>query len=62
MIDDEDLIEELARELERAETSCYEWTDEQFEIWWHKDRRAEHSRQTQRARAGIAVKFCRENL
>ncbi|MES2942945.1 MAG: hypothetical protein V4772_08775 [Pseudomonadota bacterium] len=31
------MIEAAARAMERDVTSCYEWSDEQFEIWWNKD-------------------------
>ena len=34
---DEEAIERAARALERQRTSCYEWTDEQFELWFNRD-------------------------
>jgi hypothetical protein len=30
-------VERAAKAVERYTTACYEWTDEQFEIWWNKD-------------------------
>lgn len=30
-------IEAAAKSLERIRCAPYEWTDEQFEIWWNKD-------------------------
>lgn len=56
-LDDALMIEALAREFEKADTKCYDWTDEQFEIWWTKDDDAARSRRKQRARAQIAVEF-----
>lgn len=31
------MVEKAARALERFNTSAYEWTDEQFEVWWNED-------------------------
>ena len=50
----QDLIEELARKFEQADTACYGWTAEQFEIWWTKDSCSLASRKRQRERARIA--------
>lgn len=38
-------VEAAAKELERIRCGPYEWTDEQFEIWWNKDPHfVEHTR------------------
>lgn len=33
----DEMVERAAKELERRTKSVYEWTDEQFEIWWNHD-------------------------
>ena len=33
----EETIERAARALERQRISCYEWTEEQFELWFTRD-------------------------
>lgn len=37
MIVTDEMVERAAKKLERWNKSIYEWTDEQFEIWWNKD-------------------------
>lgn len=55
-MDKDPKVEALSRLFEQADTECYEWTDEQFEIWWERDNRNKNH-QTQRARARLAIKF-----
>lgn len=31
------IVEKAARAVEKFTTSQYEWTDEQFEVWWNED-------------------------
>ena len=33
----DDMVERAAMALEKDRTACYEWTDEQFDIWWNRD-------------------------
>jgi len=39
MLVSELVVERAARALERQRKSCYEWTDEEFEVWFTKDPR-----------------------
>lgn len=52
-----EIIEELARKFERRDTACYDWSDEQFEIWWTKDSSSLATRKRQRERARIAYEY-----
>ena len=31
------MVEKAARAVEKFNTAQYEWTDEQFEVWWNED-------------------------
>lgn len=33
----DEMIERAAKALEKAQKAGYEWTEEQFEIWWNHD-------------------------
>ena len=51
-----ELIEQVAKELERNDCREYGWTYEQFDIWWHHDPlNRNHHRQTLRAQAAIST-------
>lgn len=33
----DEIVLAAAEKIERSRTKCYEWTDEQFEIWFNHD-------------------------
>lgn len=52
----DELIEKVAKELERSDTREYGWTPEQFDVWWHHDPlNRNHHRQKLRAKAAIST-------
>ncbi len=49
----DEIVEIVAREMERHSTADYEWTPEQFAIWWEKDEYCKREKVRAKARAGL---------
>jgi hypothetical protein len=47
------LVEKAARAMERHAMRDYEWTDEQFEVWWTQDARCDNAERRELARIGL---------
>lgn len=52
-----ELIERVAKELERHDMQAYGWSATLFEVWWTKDKRSISSRRKQRSRARKLLKL-----
>ena len=51
----DEAVEILAREMERHKTQEFEWTPEQFDIWWTKDACCKPEKLRDTARAGLTA-------